>query len=870
MDPDLEAVTAPPPGSPSGADLVKERLRRLAGPAAGLAIFAIALMVLQRELHTVSYQELSADLLAVPLRRLLSAFALTALNYVVLTGYDQLAFVYIDRTISRLRISVAAFVAYAIANTVGFGMLSGASVRYRFYTRWGLTPAELSRIVLFYTATFWLGLLVLAGATLAAAPPPGLSSMPGQAVMRFAGLGLLFLGLAYALLPWWRKTAIRFRGFEIPLPSPPLIGGQFALSILDWVLAAAVLYPLLPPSELGLSTLLGAFLIAQMLAVVSHVPGGVGVFESAMVLLLKPFLTAGQVLPALVLYRAIYYLLPLAIALVILLVDEVRQRVGQAARARAVFGALAQEVTPRVLAIFTFLAGAVLLFSGATPAAEGRLDWLADVLPLPVIEASHFLGSVVGVVLLLISQGVARRLDATYYLAITSVATGLVASLLKGYDVEEAIFLAVLLATLMKARGHFDRKAAFFATRFSVRWVGCIVAVIGASVWLGFFAFKHVEYTHDLWWQFEFDQEASRFLRASVGAAMALLLFGIGRLLRPKPPEVRVAGDQDLVDAECAIAAQASTAPFLVYLRDKAVLFNADRSAFIMYAVQGRTWVALGDPVGPPAAVPGLIREFLELCDDFDGTPVFYEVSKDRLHLYADFGFAFAKLGEEARVPLGNFTLQGSASKEYRNSLRRLEKEGGSFRVVTRENVPAILDELEEISKEWMKSKATAEKGFSLGFFDRAYVARFPAGVVEVKGRIEAFATLWPGPSGAELSVDLMRFRDSAPRNVMEGLFVHAMLWGQSKGFLWFSLGMAPLSGLDASPVASFWTKAGAFVYEQGEAFYNFQGLRTYKEKFQPVWEPRYLTYPGGLALPRILADVAALIAGGYRRIFRK
>ena len=151
--------------------------------------------------------------------------------------------------------------------------------------------------------------------------------------------------------------------------------------------------------------------VAQMLAVVSHVPGGVGVFESAMVLLLKPFLTAGQVLPALVLYRAIYYLLPLAIALVILLVDEVRQRVGQAARARAVFGALAQEVTPRVLAIFTFLAGAVLLFSGATPAAEGRLDWLADVLPLPMIEASHFLGSVVGVVLLLISQGVARRLE---------------------------------------------------------------------------------------------------------------------------------------------------------------------------------------------------------------------------------------------------------------------------------------------------------------------------------------------------------------------------------------------------------------------------------------------------------------------------
>jgi phosphatidylglycerol lysyltransferase len=397
-----------------------------------------------------------------------------------------------------------------------------------------------------------------------------------------------------------------------------------------------------------------------------------------------------------------------------------------------------------------------------------------------------------------------------------------------------------------------------------------VVAVIGASVWLGFFAFKHVEYTHDLWWQFEFDQEASRFLRASVGASMALLFFGIGRLLRPKPPEVQLATDEDLVDAERAIASQTGTPPFLIYLRDKAVLFNRDRSAFIMYAVQGRTWVALGDPVGPPAAAPDLIREFLERCDDFDGDAVFYEVSKDRLHLYADFGFAFAKLGEEARVPISNFSLQGSASKEYRTSLRRLEKEGGTFRVIAREDVPAVLDALEQVSSEWLKSKSTAEKGFSLGFFDRSFVARFPVGVIEVGGRIEAFATIWPGHQNVELSVDLMRFRDSAPKNVMEALFIHMMIWGQANGYQWFSLGMAPLSGLDASPVSSFWTKAGAFVYEQGEAFYNFQGLRSYKEKFQPVWEPRYLTYPGGLALPRILADVAALIAGGYRRIFLK
>ncbi len=134
--------------------------------------------------------------------------------------------------------------------------------------------------------------------------------------------------------------------------------------------------------------------------------------------------------------------------------------------------------------------------------------------------------------------------------------------------------------------------------------------------------------------------------------------------------------------------------------------------------------------------------------------------------------------------------------------------------------------------------------------------------------KIQAFATLWPGAPGSELSVDLMRFASDAPTNVMEALLVHVMLWGRDQGYRRFSLGMAPLSGFDRSPVASHWQKLGAFVYDHGEAFYGFQGLRAFKEKFAPQWEPRYLACPGGLAVPRVLADVSALIAGGYRRIF--
>ena len=113
------------------------------------------------------------------------------------------------------------------------------------------------------------------------------------------------------------------------------------------------------------------------------------------------------------------------------------------------------------------------------------------------------------------------------------------------------------------------------------------------------------------------------------------------------------------------------------------------------------------------------------------------------MHRYADFGLAFVKLGEEANVDLTTFTMEGSRAAKYRQIIRRLEKDGGSFRIVDTADVPAIMPQLRGVSDDWLAAKATAEKGFSLGFFDEAYVARFPIAVIERDGRIQAFANIW-------------------------------------------------------------------------------------------------------------------------------
>ena len=843
-------------------------LRRVLPAALALVLFIAALEVLRRELHSVTWHALSARALGTPPWLIAAAFLLTALNYLVLSGYDFIAVASIGRRLPPLRVAVTSFLAYAIANSVGFSMLSGASVRYRFYSRWGITGQQFSRIVISYSVTFWLGLLALGGMSLVFSPL--LADVAYPRTVTTAGFALLSVAGAYVVLAVVRRRPISVRGFQLQLPSGRVAALQLLLSSLDWALAGAVLYVLLPRGAAPFPVVLSAFVGAQILGLATHVPGGVGVFEGMIVLLLKPYMTSVQLAPALVAYRFIYYLAPLSIALIVLASAEISERRHHAARLTRAIARVAQRLTPRILATLTFIAGVVLLLSGATPAAAHRLALLDRFVPLGVIETSHILGSVAGALLLLLSQGLSRRLDAAYYLTTIVIAAGIVASLLKGVDYEEAIVLALLFVMLRRARPMFDRKAALFATRFSPGWTAAVIAALAASVWLGLFAFSHIEYSTDLWWQFALHGDASRFLRGSVAAATVILLVAVARLIDHAPHEVEPPSDRDLADASEIIAHQHAAYPNLIYLRDKALLFDDARDGFVMYAVKRRTWIALGDPVGPPSRIGELIRLFIERCDDFGGTPVFYEVGKQHLHRYADFGLAFVKLGEEARVDLTQFSLEGPQGSRFRQVVRRLAKDGATFRVIPAEDVPAVMDRLQEVSDDWLARKTAAEKGFSVGFFDRAYLERFPVALIERDNRILAFSNVWPGPERHELSIDLMRYHHDAPANTMEALIVHLLIWGQEQGYHWFALGMAPMSGSERSPIAPLRARAGNFLYEHGGFLFNFRGLRAYKEKFNPVWEPHYLVYPGALKLPGIVADVSALVAGGYGRIFHK
>jgi phosphatidylglycerol lysyltransferase len=863
------------PTGPRRRPVVARDLLRKAAPFITVLLFAGALWLLHRQLEGFRYRDVMLFLRGLPRARVWLAVLCTALGYAAMTGYDALAFRNIRVPLPYRKIALASFAGYAFSNSLGFALLTGTPVRARLYSGWGLSATQVTKVVVFCFLTFWLGFITLGGAAFLLEPLP----LPHGFSFNLATsrpLGFLFLSLAvvYVALAARRRQPLLVRGIELPLPGLRLALAQIALSCLDWGLAAAALYALLPNHEdLSFPRLLAVFLLAQLAGVASQVPGGLGVLEASILYLLTrltPAMPVPQVVGALVAFRGIYYFAPLLVASLALAAHEASLRHHQVMRVARGIGSRVSAVVPQVLSLTTFLGGAILLVSGATPAVRSRLDWLSALLPLPVIELSHFVGSLVGVGLLLLALGLQRRLDAAYQLTVGLLVTGIVVSLLKGLDYEEAIALSLMLAALLPCRRHFYRKATLTNEPFTPSWIAATTIVVAGSLWLGIFSYQNKQYSRELWWMFTLRGDAPRFLRASVGVVAAALGLALWRLLRPAVHRPEWPTERDL-DSACAIAAASPrTYAHLAMLGDKQLLFNDSRTAMLMYGVEGRSWVSMGDPAGPESERAELAWRFRELCDQHRGWCSFYQVSEKRLHLYVDLGLSLVKLGEEARVPLADFSLAGAGRKKLRWAQRKTEELGCRFEIVPATRVAPLMPELEALSAAWLKEKNTREKGFSLGFFEPSYLQRLPLALVRGEHGITAFANLWLGAEHEEMSIDLMRHVGDAPSVVMDYLFVELMLWGRANGYRWFNLGMAPLSGLEGRAIAPLWSRLGTMVYRHGEHFYNFQGLHQYKEKFDPVWEPRYLACPGGLALPRVLADVAALISRGYRGLLAK
>ena len=527
--------------------------------------------------------------------------------------------------------------------------------------------------------------------------------------------------------------------------------------------------------------------------------------------------------------------------------------------------AAAFDIAPVAAAVICFLIGASALLAAVTP--EGTHmpgDALADRV---LHELPELALSISGVALMALAYGLSRRLDAALVIAVVMLAHGAMYSSLRTQDWPAAAVSGAAAVLLLAGRHAFYRRAAVFRfvpdARWSLALLGAFAAAaVSAVLWAG----ARPGFADAPWWALFADPHLGRAGRALAAAGLAGAAFlAWAALLRPARLQLAAPGADELDRARAVMARAESPRPDqnLALLRDKAFLFLPADQAFVMYARSGGSLIAMGAPVGARKDWRAALAAFRAEADRQALRPVIYAAPPELLPELIELGFRVEKVGENAIVDLARFSLAGKAMQNLRTARRKLaERENASFEVDLPPHDAARFAALEKVSNAWLARQKGGEKSFSLGRFSTTYLAEQPIAVVRKAGQAIAFANLMTTPDSSSVAIDLMRHDpEASPQGTMDFLFVELFAWAQAEGYRRFDLGMAPLSGLAEERYAPLFARFGRFVFERGEAFYGFEGLRKFKDKFGPVWEPRYIAAPGAWSLPIVLAEAALLTA---------
>ena len=645
--------------------------------------------------------------------------------------------------------------------------------------------------------------------------------------------------------------------------APVALVKLLGLSLLAHAVDLLAFALLLPAFGLALSPSLAVvgFGATVLFWIVTFVPEGVGTSEAAGVLALHAL---GAPLPqataVVVGFRALGLWVPL---------------LGGAALALPKPSPVA---APRIAALFVALSGMVNVLSAVQPALVLRRVVLTHAGLHPLAHASRLGSAFLGFALLLLALGLWRRKRSALILTQAALLLSIVTHLGKGLDWEEATLSLVSLLFLLAHRKRFHALSDAPTLRHGLMTLGLAMLFTLAYGTIGF-------YLLDAHYRVNFDlpsavkqtvlmfvslddphlQPTTGFGRWFAGSIYAIAAGALGYgllaalapvlLRRPATPAERERAKR-IVEAFGA----SSVARFAL-LPDKSYWFSAGGSV-VAYALAGRVAAALDDPIGPECDIEAAIAGFRDFAEKRDWLPAFFHVLPARLPLYRAAGFSHQCIGNEAIVPLKDFSLAGRERKKLRNAVTCARSRGYLAGVVSPPHAPALLDACEAVSDDWLATRGDREKGFSLGWFDRAYLQEGPLAVVyDAGGALVAFANVIPEYRANEANIDLMR-RAETDTPVMELLFVTLFEWAAGEGFDTFTLGLAPLSGVGEGPEGGdpLVARTAEVLRRRLDGFYGFNGLRKFKEKFAPVWEPRYLIVPTLASVPA--AALAVVRAG--------
>jgi uncharacterized membrane protein YbhN (UPF0104 family) len=303
----------------------KNGKRRWIGIGIGVFAVSLAAFLLYRTLSRYDFDELVASVTAIPAANLMTAMGFAAASYLCLTGFDWLALRYAGHALPYRTAALASFVSLSIGHNVGLAALSSGAVRYRFYSRAGLTAEKIARVILFCGLTVGVGLIVLAGIVLLARPDlaEAITRLSRPAVIAL-GVGCLGAAALYVALAYFLRAPLRIRSFVLEMPSVRLAAAQLLIGPLNFACVAACLYFIIAGvADVSYPAVAAVYILANVATIITHAPGGLGVIESVVLTLLQDPKLIGSVLA----FRFVYFLAPLALGGALFALTEMRNAV---------------------------------------------------------------------------------------------------------------------------------------------------------------------------------------------------------------------------------------------------------------------------------------------------------------------------------------------------------------------------------------------------------------------------------------------------------------------------------------------------------------------------------------------------------------
>ena len=646
------------------------------------------------------------------------------------------------------------------------------------------------------------------------------------------------------------------------------LGGKTILSlvlvsVLDWacVISFFLLVGYILGYNLPIYDMIPLFMIAITIGIMSMIPGSLGSFDLIMVSgLVGLGIDKDQALSWLLVFRLFYYILPFCLGVVLFLKN-------MGSRLNEKYLGIPQKVIEALSTIILVwglrLFGFFLIVSAIVPQELGHLPLLKELSPSTGQFVFQLPSIVLGVLFFLLARIVKRRLKFTLALMTGLGLVSLVYLNIGSFSLISSIFLIKLLSLIWWKKDTFVRRHYIYA------WEDCCkdIIYIGGTLFLTLLLLGHLNPHH----VFQLNHLSHVITHWLYLLSVSLVLVSLYVLLLRKSNQMKENfGEvfdkqryQDFITTIPNINLDAA----LAFLGDKYLYWyqedGQDKVVF-QFAIENNKYVVMSDPLAQPGYLEKALSQFLADAEVANVAVIFYEVNQETTLLLHEYGYGFMKFGETAQVPLEKFTIEGKHGKKFRTVVNKLENKGYQFEVLQPPFDKELLNDLKEISDSWLDGRQ--EKGFSLGYFDEKYIQLAPIALVrDEENKVQAFVTFLASNGPEEASIDLMRYDlKTAPNGIMDYLFVKLLLHFKEEGVIFFDLGMAPLSNVGTEKHSFLQEKVAYLIYAFTNRFYSFSGLRQYKQKFSPVWMPRYIAYPRNTWL---ILDMLAIYRVDNRKV---